>query len=286
MMTEYQPYGVRHFLRALDAEGASELRRRPIPLRSGAQLEKGVYADLDDFQESAIMVYRTLVLRRSPLASRPPGVYRLVWSGRAYEVWQRPAVVDAPVAHLPLGDGVDPEAQPRCDAVRALARSGRSLIAAGGADTAVVVGLGSLTRPPGWPVGPGGLALFPTGVGTMRGSIRLRTAGRYSVWIGGSFRRRIEALVDGRLVGAQTDQLNNAGQYTLLGALTVGAGDHVMELRYETDLLAPGSGGAEYGLGPLVVRRAGDREPVSRLSASDAGDLCGRTLDWIEAATP
>jgi len=28
LMTEYQPYGVRHFLRGLDAEGASELRRR------------------------------------------------------------------------------------------------------------------------------------------------------------------------------------------------------------------------------------------------------------------
>ena len=29
LMTEYQPHGVRHFLRNLDAEGASELRVRP-----------------------------------------------------------------------------------------------------------------------------------------------------------------------------------------------------------------------------------------------------------------
>ena len=28
LMTEYQPYGVRHFLRESEAEGASELRRR------------------------------------------------------------------------------------------------------------------------------------------------------------------------------------------------------------------------------------------------------------------
>ena len=33
LMTEYQPYGVRHFLRKLAPEGASELRVRPVPLR-------------------------------------------------------------------------------------------------------------------------------------------------------------------------------------------------------------------------------------------------------------
>ena len=40
LMTEYEPYGVRHFLRKGDPEGASELRRRPVLLRSGRQLEK------------------------------------------------------------------------------------------------------------------------------------------------------------------------------------------------------------------------------------------------------
>ncbi len=41
LMTEYQPYGVRHFLRKLDAEGASELRVRPVPLVDGSSLEPG-----------------------------------------------------------------------------------------------------------------------------------------------------------------------------------------------------------------------------------------------------
>ena len=35
LMTEYQPYGVRHFLRRLDPEGASELRYRLVPLIDG-----------------------------------------------------------------------------------------------------------------------------------------------------------------------------------------------------------------------------------------------------------
>jgi hypothetical protein len=93
LMTEYQPYGVRHFLRGLDAEGASELRRRPIPLRDGSMLPKGGFADLADFRPGALLTYRTLVLRRSPLGTRPAAPYRRVWAQHFYEVWQRPDVV-------------------------------------------------------------------------------------------------------------------------------------------------------------------------------------------------
>jgi hypothetical protein len=90
LVTEYQPYGVRHFLRELDAEGASELRRSAIPLRNGSTVPKGGFADLAEFQPDAVLAYRTLVLRRTPLGSRPPAPYRLVWERRFYEVWQRP----------------------------------------------------------------------------------------------------------------------------------------------------------------------------------------------------
>ena len=88
LMTEYEPYGVRHFLREADAEGASELRRRVVPLRSGRPLRKLGTADIDEFELAGIRAYRTLVLRRSPVASRPPSVYRLLSRGRFYDVWQ------------------------------------------------------------------------------------------------------------------------------------------------------------------------------------------------------
>ena len=89
LMTEYQPYGVRHFLRHLEAEGASELRRRPVPLRDGRVLGKGEVADIAAFAPEAVLLYRTLVLLRSEGPSRPPAAYRRVWSGRFYDVWQR-----------------------------------------------------------------------------------------------------------------------------------------------------------------------------------------------------
>jgi hypothetical protein len=89
LMTEYQPYGVRHFLRELDAEGASELRRRPVHLKDGSTVPKAGFAPLEAFRPDALAVYRTLVLRRSPVESRPPAAFRLVWSGRFYDVWQK-----------------------------------------------------------------------------------------------------------------------------------------------------------------------------------------------------
>ncbi len=89
LMTEYQPYGVRHFLRDADAEGASELRRRQVLLRGGEQSKKGAWADTDELERDGLFVYRTLVLRRSPGQSRPPSPYELVWEGEYYEVWQR-----------------------------------------------------------------------------------------------------------------------------------------------------------------------------------------------------
>jgi hypothetical protein len=236
LMTEYQPYGVRHFLRALDAEGASELRRRQIPLRNGAVLEKGAYADLAAFDESTIRVYRLLVLRRSPVSSPPPTGYSLAWRGRFYDVWRRmqESVADAGI---------------RCGALRALARVSGSRSASAGS----VLGLSRVDHPSTWPVADGGQVLYPSGPGVVRARIRLSRTGRYSLWVGGSFRNRLSALIDERAIGARTDQLNNSGQFTSLGSATLVTGVHDVELRYSRSVFAPGSGGPEYGLGPLVL---------------------------------
>src|SRR5207253_8149527 len=132
LMTEYQPYGVRHFLRRMDPEGASELRRRAVLLRSGGMLDKGAYADVDEFQLDGLLIYRTLVLDRSPIASRPPSMYRLVWSGRYYEVWQRPEAPNVRIlARLPLGNPSQPVATPACsDILRLAGRAGTDRLAA------------------------------------------------------------------------------------------------------------------------------------------------------------
>jgi hypothetical protein len=285
LMTEFQPYGVRHLLRKMDAEGASELRIRPVPLRTGQLLQKGAYANIDDFQLDAVLVYRSLVLRRSPAESRPPSVYRLVSSGRSYEVWQRPASVGPRILeHLPLGNDLQPAATPSCASVLRLAR----LAGVGGRlatverPRSVIADPSSGTLPRGWASNTSG-DVVPSGEGTLEFSVNVPAAGPYGFWLGGSFRDRLELSADGRPVEAQRNQLNNSGQYTPLGSVPLARGRHRITLRYGGPDLHPGSGGAQFPIGPLVLSTTTADLPVTYVSPRAARSLCGKNLDWVEA---
>jgi hypothetical protein len=285
LMTEYEPYGVRHFLRALDAEGTSELRRRIIPLRSGQPLRPLGYADVDRFQPSALLVYRTLVLQRSPVESRPPSLYRLLWQGRYYDVWQRPEVFAPIVERVPLGDPLHPAAVPPCSRILRLAEEvgpDGTLVAAARRDP-LILPLTALRYPESWdvdPATPGALYLASSGVAV--GTIPL-PPGRYFVWLGGTVLGRVELRIDDRMVGSARRRLNWPGGYELLGSVEVERPTRVrVELRYESGGLAPGSGGVPpWSAGPLVLSAgAGDR--LDSIPAAGARSACGRSLDWVE----
>jgi hypothetical protein len=280
LMTEYEPYGVRHFLRRLDAEGASELRRRPVPLRDGRQLAKGDYANLDAFAPSALTIYRTLVLRRSPSESRPPPQYARVWRGRWYEVWQRPGALAAGADPVPLGDAVQPGGVPGCASVRRLARLGALVTVP--REENVVAALSGGRRPSAWSASASG-HVYPASAGGLELPVTVPRSGRYGIWIGGSVRGRLELRVDGRRVGTIERQLNRAGQYLPLGDAELGAGAHVAELRLSEPALAPGVDGQSSGLGPLVLEPP-QTDAVLALPGAAARSLCGRRLDWIVTA--
>jgi hypothetical protein len=199
LMTEYQPYGVRHFLRELDAEGASELRRSLIPLRDGSTVPKGGYADLAAFHPDAVLAYPTLVLRRTPVGSRPPAPYRLVWQQRFYEVWRRPDSIP-----------VSATAFPKC--AQPLTVSGTTF---------------SVPR-----------------------------ADRYELWVSGSVRGELTALVDGQRAGRIRHQLNNQGQYSSLGQIDLAAGSHMLATRHRLSRVRPGEAGEAWQTGPLLVTPA------------------------------
>lgn len=292
LMTEYQPYGVRHFLREADAEGASELRYRPVPLVEGGELEKGDWADTDQITLPALFTYRTLVLRRNPAQSRPPSVYSLARRGDYYDVWQRPPQLPATaiVRHLPLGDFEDPGAEPACSEVldlAALAGPGGSVAAAERAPTEVFSLAGS-THPPDWaPTEAGGPDLVPRGPGTAGLRIDVPAAGPYDLYLQGSTRNRLALLVDGDEVGAVRDQLNGAKQFLSFGRIPLESGPHEIELVLDDQTLAPGSGGPPEPIGPLVLSPAANENPPLReLPAARAEELCGKRLDWVEALPP
>jgi hypothetical protein len=270
LMTEYNPYGARHFLRELDAEGASELRVRPVPLRDGSESEKGEAVDLDRIEESAVFEYRTLVLRRSPVASRPPLPYRLVRSGDYYEVWQRPLEPEGPILHhLPLGGEDDAADLPVCSQV-----TGLELLA--------------LSNQLGYPASNIRLAGAPHAAvyDATGGELRVPRAGEYAAWLKGSVHGSIELLVDGRRTGAARHQLQNEGGFIPLGEDRLSKGSHRVELRFGGADLHPGSGGfPRPETGPLLFVPAGAAAaaPIVTVPASGARRFCGRRWDWIEA---
>jgi hypothetical protein len=276
LMNEYQPYGVRHFLRRLDAEGASELRRRLISLRGGRLAGKGEYVDVDQIQRSALLVYRTLVLRRSPTESRPPASFRLVWRGRWYEVWQHGGTASV-LAHVPLGGPLQPAALPPCPRLRRIARIGR--LTAPPRPLNLVWPLGSGALPNGWLALQGG-AVLPARGGTMTLPIHLQRGGRYRLWLGGSIRGTLRVSVNSKQLGSVSSQLQNAGQWLDLGAVHVHAGGQRISVVVSLPASRPGTGGGGFALGPLLLQP----EATSRL-LQPAGPqaLCRRTVDWLEA---
>jgi len=287
LMTEYQPYGVRHFLRDADPEGASELRRRQVSLVGGGTLHKGETADTDRFALSALTVYRTLVLRRGPGQSRPPSPYQLTWQGHYYDVWQRPVGIPKSVLeHLGLGTDVDPAGVPRCSDVLRLAREAgsRGRLAAVPRAPVVAFSIQDLPHPSAWDSPDYPSSLLPTTPGSIQAKATISQPGPYQVWLGGSERPEVDLLVDGQPVDSVRGQLNNAGEYVLLGQPYLGRGAHVITIRFHGADLHPGSGGAPAPIGPMVLTsQDAANTRISYFEPSQAKQLCGKRWDWVEA---
>jgi hypothetical protein len=263
LMTEYNPYGARYFLREADGEGASELRGHQIPLSEGGEPEKGEAVDTDRIEPSALFRYRTLVLRRGPLLSRPPLPYRLVRRGDYYDVWQRPARSARASALLPLGDEASPTAVPNCGEIIALARRAH----AAGAKRFTAARRARI-------------------VNATPGPFELQDPGRYTAWLGGSVRGSVALYLDGHKTGEARQRIENQGGFIELGTTGLSAGRHRAELRFGGADLHPGSGGfPRPATGPLLLTPAG-AEVGSLVSVplAQAARLCGHEWDWIEAA--
>jgi hypothetical protein len=289
LMTEYESYGARHFLRGMTTEGASELRRHFIYLRGGGVADTGVSPDIDEIELPSVLDYRTLVLRLSGAGSRPPSVYKSAWTGRYYQVWQRPAGPSPILEHLSLGSRYQPAAVPLCRDVLRLARQAAARSGL----------LATVVRPPAIVIQPSGLVAAPTSFGsygeaadtlylTKKTSLDLPfaadSAGIYGLWIGGSFRSRLRGSIDAKQVGAAHDQLEWPGNFVRLGDARLPAGTHVLRLTYTGPDLSPGSAGAPaFGVGPFVLAKRTDDRQVTYVEPSDARSLCGRSLDWVEA---
>ncbi len=283
LVLDFEIYADRHFLRDADPEGATDLRYRPVRRRDGDYFPDFVTAEVDEVATPDLFIYRTLVRRRSPVASRPPAAFRLRAVGDAFEVWERDPAAKQPLAHLPLGDARHPSAAPDCDAIRSLSRleGVRSLAAVARSGTAVA-GLQSGSPPP-WRVADG-VVPVTDGEGTVE--LDVPRGGRWRVWVGGATLGRLELAVDGRSVGSKRHELSHPGQWLGFDALDLPPGTHRVTFEYTGGRAGRGRTGAQPLLGPLAlspVAEEGDL-PVTSVTPNRYRSLCdGRRYDWIEA---
>ncbi|MEK6277048.1 MAG: hypothetical protein AABM29_03435 [Actinomycetota bacterium] len=292
LTTDSEVYGGRHFLRKGDPETTTDLRRSTIPLVDGGLPDEVPDLDMDQVQPDALLAYRTLVLRRSPSRSRPPGPYRLIDSGRFYDVWQRPVGTEGSVLrHLGLGDGAGPAAVPSCQELADMARLARdngpaARLAAAAPRNATVIGPEDTQHPPSWE-GENLGALFLRDSGQLSAEFSVPYPGTYRLWLGGSVRGAIEGFVDGEEVGSVEEQLANTGEYTDLGEIALTPGEHQLELSYDDKPLSPGSdtpAELPYPTGPFAVGIASDDPGVTYFTPDQARRLCARRWDWVEVS--
>jgi hypothetical protein len=290
LYTEFEEFG-KHFLRRGDPEGSSEgWQRRLGPLRNGQYARMGFSYDLDEFPLDYVRQFRTIVVRRSPTASRPPAQYVRTFSGRWYDVWQRDERTERSVReHVSLGDAFDRGGVPNCREVQSIGRSARRMgarLAYSRAPRAYRMIPSESAFPPRWFVdGSEAHILRPRGPGQVVDSVVVREAGTYQLWISGSFARGYDVSVDGRRVGAARGSLSGRGQYLHVADVNLDRGRNVTTLNRGGGSLSPGDGVLEL-LGPVVlVQDVPDPYAVRYGQSAEARSLCGRRLDWLEVVS-
>ena len=281
LLNEFEEWG-KYFMRKVPVVTADEERsERAAVLRHPAPLF-GFSYDLDQLRLDYVERWRSIIIRRSPAASRPPADYRLAYRNRFYELWRKAPGLRV-LEHLPLQPLDRADARPQCSTVRAMARNtprGAWLVAAEHPPTTTLPTLGNVDRSYGWVANPGiPGTVIPTSPGVSRG-VRQVAAGRFEVWLRGDFGRAVDVLVDGRRV-ERIKGINTPGQWLGGTVVALRSGTHRLELRRGGGSLRPGDG---YNgiIGPLALMSTAPERLVQVAPRDADRELCGKRWDWIE----
>ena len=282
--TEVSIYGPRHFLRKLDAVGASDSRGQEVGLAGGGLPEKGEYVDLDRIDPSELDRYALIVVRRSAAESRPPADFSLAYRTEHYDVWRRRPAPGTLIEHLPLGAELDAGNVPDCGEVRRLAEAageGGKLIAAR-VGTPIAIGFSEATLPAGW-TASWPYAFVPSGSGTLSQELEV-PGGEYQLWLAGSVFSGLTLRIDSEEVAAERAKIDNTGGYEPFGSVRLSPGTHRLEIDYDGASLSPGSAAQPWAIGPLELEQPerGDLGLVT-VPSQDYERLCGKRWDWLEA---
>lgn len=251
--------------------------------------------DPNDLAPAYLQSMRLLVLGRSPVLSRPPADFRLVFSGRYYDVYRHerdPKVLTHdPVTTSPLGPRFTLSCA-RIGRVAAAARAEHAQLAYAPRIAVASVQASHSVHPISWvayppllkdvagTAVPGGLALSTIG-GTLTSEIHVPRAGRYTVWLEGSITQRISVSIAGHRIGSVAGQIGQGGLWGELGTAYLPAGVQrvVMDRAAASRFEPVGTGDV---LGSLVLSRGAGPPPVRTLSPTRWRSLCTTPIQWLE----
>lgn len=311
-VNDYEIYADRHFLRDGAPVEPAEYRPVDLPTSRGTLLVKSAYADLDSFSPATLLPYRSIVVRTSPVESRPPSIYHLVWRGRYYALYQRPArPANRIVTSVALGDqgtypycgsaengpflplcSIAPAAVPSCSMVRRLGSDARTVggrLVAYERPNPIVARGDQVVWPAGWYHDAAARTLTPNRPGTAVAHISITVGRVFELWLGGSFARGFNVSVDGRHVGTVTNQIFNVDGYVPVARIRLTAGVHRIDITYpKPNIWLPGTGDNGTTMLSAIALQPLHSPPTRMLTvaASNATALCGRSLDWIEVVAP
>jgi hypothetical protein len=265
----------------------------PTPENVALIAPEGIYDqsfDLDQEQLAFVESFPTLLVRRSPAASRPPANYRRAYENGFYEIWRRTPLPHV-LAHLPLQRLYHPDAPVGCAALGAMVRgappASRLIVAQSPASVGYEV-LHATVRSPGWISYPNADtpdAVTPLTPGSAGKVVTVARTGNYRVWVQGTFPRALRVTLDGRTIGVVAGE-NSPDEWLEGGAVHVSAGRHALDLFRGGGDLAPGDGGTEANEGKgeigYVALVAEEPERLRTLAPGAWHTLCGRLADWVE----
>jgi hypothetical protein len=289
---EYAEYYLR------DADQDSMVNGPRLELRPGvdrATAPGGTWAyDLDEYPLSFVESFRTIVMRRNPLASRPPSNYRLVYLSSYYEVWQREQPARSVYALVPLADTAGKHNAVACASVAAAARKAGPAAQIAYMPTPVgYVQLDDSNMTLHGGFAPSGGVIEATGSGSAIRRQPIPAAGRYDFFIEGSFGRPVEVKVDGHRVGTAAYQVSYPAEWILIASHWLSAGPHRVEITRGGLSLHAGDGDGvdpfNRTIGPLVIMPARLGVPAVRYSSvRELPRLCksSRSLRWLEVTRP
>jgi hypothetical protein len=255
----------------------------------------GMWAyDLDEYPLRFVESFRTIVMRRDPLASRPPSNYRLVYLSPYYEVWQREQPARTVSALVPLTETTGARNAAACSELAAASRRAgpAAQIAYMPSPTGYLqLDDSNLTLSGGF--APSGGVIEATGSGRAVREQTIPVAGRYDFFIEGSFGRPVNVSVDGRHVGTAAYQVSYPAEWILIATHRLSAGVHKVEITRGGVSLHAGNGDGvdpfNRTIGPLVIMPARLGVPAMRYgSVRELPRLCksSRAVRWLEVTRP